>query len=465
MKTSLSLCFLVLLFLIGTSQAVAVPPNVLLILADDLGFEDLSFQGSKDIKSPHLDKLAAGSIRFTNGYVTASVCSPSRAGLMTGRYQQRFGHEANTPSFPNGMDLKEVTMAQRLKALGYRTAVIGKWHLGADEKQYPTQRGFDTFYGLREGSRNYFYDAKKNDKPRSHRAIERDGKQVKFEGYLTDVLGDQAIDFIKQPSDKPFFAFLSFTAPHGPLQATPEDLARFESIENKRRRTYAAMIWAMDRAIGKVLAHLEATKQLDNTIVWFLSDNGGATNNSSSNLPLAGHKGIKFEGGIRVPFLMQWKAKFPKGQVYNQMVSALDILPTSFAAAGGDVNAISKGLLKGGANERPVDGVDLLPFVSGQAKGVPHKQLLWHKLWFSALRQGPWKLIYVQDYGYALYNLDKDLGEKNNLAKLDPKRVEAMTHDMNQWKSELAKPLWTEANVWFRVHSKNHIRIIEGQSK
>jgi arylsulfatase A-like enzyme len=434
------------------------PPNILLILADDLGFEDLGFQGSKDIKSPHLDKLAANSIRFTDGHTTASVCSPSRAGLMTGRYQQRFGHEANTPPYPNGMDLNEVTIAQRLKSLGYRTAAIGKWHLGDTDEQYPTQRGFDTFYGLREGSRSYFYDAKKSDKAGNHHAIEKNGRQVKFDGYLTDVLGDQAINFIEQPSDKPFFVYLSFTAPHGPLQATEEDLERFKHIEDKRRRTYAAMVWAMDRAIGNVLDHLEKTKQLDNTIVWFLSDNGGATNNASSNLPLAGHKGIKFEGGIRVPFIMQWKARFPKGRVDDRMVSAMDILPTSVAAAGGSIEPSPK-------DERPPDGVNLLPYLTGKKVGVPHDKLYWHKLWFSAMRDGSWKLIYVQDYGYALYNLDDDLSEKTNLANQHPERVQSMSKDLNAWKSEMAEPLWRENNKWFTVHSKNHIRIIEGEER
>lgn len=192
-------------------------PNILLILADDLGYGDLGFQGSTDIQSPHIDQLAENGIRFTDAYTTASVCSPSRAGLMTGRYQQRFGHEANSPSFPNGMDVAETTMAQRLKSLGYRTGVIGKWHLGATEKHYPTQRGFETFYGLREGSRSYFYDSKKSDKPGNHHAIEQNGEQVQFDGYLTDVFGDQAVEFVKQSTDQPFFLYLSFTAPHGPI--------------------------------------------------------------------------------------------------------------------------------------------------------------------------------------------------------------------------------------------------------
>ena len=440
----------------GYGAGTPSKPNVLLILADDLGYEDLGFQGSKDIQSPHLDKLAAGAIRFTDGHVTASVCSPSRAGLMTGRYQQRFGHEANSPPFPQGMDLEEKTMAQHLKALGYRTAVIGKWHLGDTEAQYPTQRGFDTFYGLREGSRSYFYEPKKSDKPGDPHAIERNGQQVAFDGYLTDVLGDQAIEFIQQPSDSPFFLYLSFTAPHGPMHATEKDLTRFKHIENEKRRTYAAMVWAMDRAIGQVLDQLEAAGELDNTLIWFLSDNGGATNNGSSNLPLAGHKGIKFEGGIRVPFLMQWKARFPEGRVDDRMVSALDILPTSVAAAGGDVLELATGV-------RPVDGVNLLPFLSGEGlEQVPHQTLYWHKLWFSAMRDGPWKLVYVQDYGYALYHLDEDLREMKNLVEIHPDRVASMTRDLNGWKEGLMQPLWSEGDIWFKTHSKNHIRIIEG---
>ena len=445
---------LALLFNVGLA-AEQEKPNILLILADDLGYGDLGFQGSTDIQSPHLDRLAEGSIRFTDAHTTASVCSPSRAGLMTGRYQQRFGHEANTPDYPNGMDIGETTLAQRLQSLGYRTGLIGKWHLGATDEQYPTQRGFDTFYGLREGSRSYFYDAQKNDKPGDPRAIELQGQQVEFEGYLTDVFGDQAVEFIRSPSDAPFFLYLSFTAPHGPMHATKDDLERFKHIENQRRRTYAAMVWAMDRAIGKVIAELEKQNQLDNTLIWFLSDNGGATNNASSNLPLAGHKGIKFEGGIRVPFLMSWKARFPDGKLDSRMVSALDILPTSVAAAGGVPSATS--------SSRPLDGVNLLPYLTGVKEGVPHEKLYWHKLWFSAMRDGPWKLIYVQDYGYALYNLEDDLGEKRNLVAQHPARVKAMQEDLDAWTSQMIEPLWGENERWFRVHSQNHIRIIEGK--
>ena len=445
---------LIYLAIILSSTSVAFAedrPNILLILADDLGYEDLGFQNSPEIQSPNLDRLAANGIRFTDAHTTASVCSPSRAGLMTGRYQQRFGHEANVPPTPHGMDLNEITLGQKMRQAGYRTGIIGKWHLGNLDSQYPTERGFDYFYGLREGSRSYFYNPKKDDKLGNHHGIEENGKQVTFEGYLTDVLGDRAIHFIEKSSEKPFFLYLSFTAPHGPMHGKDEDIARFAHIENPKRRTYASMVWAMDRAIGKVVNTIDARGIADNTLIWFLSDNGGATGNASSNLPLAGFKGIKFEGGIRVPFVMHWKNRFPQGRVFNSMVSALDILPTCVAAAGGDPSS-----------ERPLDGVNLLPFLDSPQKTVPHEKLFWHKLWFSAMREGPWKLIYVQDYGYALYNLDNDLSERHDLSKIMPERVDKMTKSMNRWKEELSEPQWKESAQWFDTHSKNHIRIING---
>jgi arylsulfatase A-like enzyme len=286
--------------------------------------------------------------------------------------------------------------------------------------------------------------------PSSTKRIEKNGETVSFDGYLTDVFGQQAIEFLEDDSEEPFFLYLSFTAPHGPMHATEEDLKRFKNITDKKRRTYAAMIWAMDRAIGNVLDALDASGQTDNTIVWFLSDNGGATGNGSINLPLAGHKGIKFEGGIRVPFLMRWPERFSTGKVYDGLVSSMDIFATSLAAAGGNVTAAH------------LDGVDLVPFLTGKQKGPPHQQLFWHKLWFSAMRDDSWKLIYVKDYGYALYNMSTDREEKHNVATKHTERVESMKNQMNTWKAAMEQPRWDEAMRWFHVHYKNHVNIIEG---
>jgi arylsulfatase A-like enzyme len=427
-------------------------PNIIILLADDLGWADLGYQGSDDIRSPHIDKLANSGIRFTDGHVSASVCSPSRAGLITGRYQQRFGHEANSPPPTDGMDLKQVTMADRLQKLGYRTGLIGKWHLGNQDEFYPTRRGFDYFYGLRSGSRSYFYNAKKDDKVGNAKAIEENGKQVKFDGYLTDVFGQKAINFITAKDDKPFFLFHSFTAPHGPMHATEEDKALFASIKDTKRRSYAAMIWAMDRAIGQLVDALKASGEFENTLIWFLSDNGGATGNASINLPLAGHKGIKFEGGTRVPFFAHWPKQFKETKEFKPMMISLDIMATSLAAAGAKVKDL-----------KTLDGVNLLPFIQGKKATPPHQNLYWHKLWFSAMREGPWKLIYVQDYGYALYNLEEDLSESKNLIQSEKKRSDQMIDQLKDWKTGLEKPRWDEAQIWFRTHSKNHIRIIEGE--
>ena len=444
---------LILVVLCGVTNLRAKPeqPNIVLLLADDLGWADLGFQGSSDILSPNIDQLAKHGIRFTDGHVSASVCSPSRAGLMTGRYQQRFGHEANSPPPSEGMDIKQITIADRLKELGYRTGLIGKWHLGNQDVYYPTRRGFDYFYGLRSGSRSYFHNTKKDDKKGNPKAIEENGKKVEFGGYLTDIFGQKAIDFVNSQDDKPFFLYHSFTAPHGPMHATEEDKKLFSSIENTKRRSYAAMIWAMDRAIGKLIDALKASGEFENTLIWFLSDNGGATGNASVNLPLAGHKGIKFEGGTRVPFFAHWPKQFKEPKRFDSMMISLDIMPTTLAAAGAKEEDLKN-----------LDGVNLLPFIKGEKATPPHQNLYWHKLWFSAMRDGPWKLIYVQDYGYALYNLDKDLAESKNLIKAENQRAQNMIQKLNDWKSELEEPRWGEAEVWFRTHSKNHIRIVEG---
>lgn len=432
----------------------AEKPNILLILADDLGYADLGFQGSTEILSPHLDALAASGTRFSNAYVSASVCSPSRAGMMTGRYQQQIGHEPNCPPQDKGMPLDEKTIADALKPLGYRTGLVGKWHLGDPDAYYPTKRGFDYFCGLREGSRSYFY-SKKDDAPNNPKAIEENGTVVGFEGYLTDFFTKKAVDFIEaQPKEDPFFLFLSYTAPHGPMHATKEDLARFTHIKNKKRRTYAAMVWAMDRGVGQVMDALKDNAMLENTLVIFLSDNGGPTlHNASNNDPLNGFKGIKFEGGIRVPFVMSWPKEISAGSQFEPVVSALDILPTAVTIAGGKPDLEN------------LDGVNLMPYLNATIDGVPHNKLFWHKEWFSAMREGDWKLMYVQDFGYALYNLKEDIGEKHNVAKQYPEKLGQMRRDLDAWEALSVPSDWTEGPKWYRINRQHHIDHIAAGSQ
>lgn len=405
--------------------AAEAKPNVILILADDLGYEDLGFQGSDRIQTPHLDRLASMGTRFTDGHVSASVCSPSRAGLMTGRYQQRFGHEGNSPRRPDGMDTAEQTMGQAFQSLGYRTAIFGKWHLGSEEEHYPTRRGFDVFWGLRSGSRTYWYDATKTDKPGSDKAIEDNGMQVKFAGHLTDRLGDQAVKFVDESKDQPFFVYLSFTAPHGPLQSKPEDLEALGTDDN-----YLGLIYGMDRNVGKALAALEQHDLMDNTIIWFLSDNGGI-GPTFSNFPLGGKKGFKFEGGHRVPFILYWKDHVPAGKRYDRMVSSLDIYPTSLIAAGSSLD-----------QSRPVDGVDLMPYMSGKNKGAPHDRLYWRKLECAAVRDGRWKLIRVDGYGSALYER--------------PEKVDQLTEWLEAWERDKMQPLWEEGERYKVMRYQYH---------
>jgi arylsulfatase A-like enzyme len=428
----------VLCVLCGLVVQAADKPNILVILADDLGYHDLGFQGSKRIKTPHLDQLAAGGTVFTDAHTSASVCSPSRAGFITGRYQQRFGHESNVPPPGHGMETNEFTMGQAFQSLGYTTFLVGKWHLGNEDRYYPNRRGFDEFYGLREGSRSYWFNPK-NDKPGSHKGIEHNGKQVKFEGFLTDRFTDQAIRMIGS-TDKPFFMFLSYTAPHGPLEAEEADLARAD-----KRDPYAALVQNMDDNIGRVIAHLEKQKLREKTLIWFFSDNGGI-GPTASNVPLNGKKGIKFEGGQRVPFVMNWPGRVPAGKTFNGLTSALDIFATSFQAAGGS------------KTPKPLDGVDLMPYVTGNKSGSPHHQLFWKKLEGSALRVGDWKLIKTAELPVMLYNLKDDQEEYDNLATSHPGKVAELLKIYESWNSETIPAQWSEGERYVEIRRNEYIR-------
>ncbi|MRT91961.1 sulfatase [Ancylomarina sp. 16SWW S1-10-2] len=417
-------------------------PNIILLFSDDAGYADFGFQGSKVMHTPNLDKLASEGVKFTQGYVSASVCGPSRAGLMTGRYQQRFGFEENNvPSYMSansaldgenmGLPLDQVTMGDYLKKLGYTTAVFGKWHLGGADCYHPLKRGFDEFYGFRGGARSY-YEYSNVSKVVREKRLERNFEEyAEPERYLTDRLGEEAADFIERNQDKPFFAFVSFNAVHTPMEAEAKDMDKFPQLSGKRQQV-AGMTLALDRACGLILDKLKELGLDENTLVVFTNDNGGPTDkNASVNLPLAGTKSNHLEGGVRVPYIMRWPGKIKENTEYDYPVSTMDLLPTFVAAGGGDSKALEN-----------VDGVDLLPFVKHENTGRPHNVLFWKKACRASVRLGDWKLLRFPDRPAELYNIIKDESEQNDLAAKYPDKVREMYKMIFDWESTLERPRW-----------------------
>lgn len=422
-----------LLFLIAALSAAA-KPNILVIVGDDMGYADVGFHGCKDIPTPNLDALAKSGVRFTNGYVSGPYCSPTRAGLLTGRYQQRFGHEFNPGAADAGLPVTETTLANRLKSAGYATGLVGKWHLGALEAMHPQARGFDEFFGFLGGAHSYF-DAG---------AILRGKEEVKEMDYTTDAFGREAAAYIEKHKAGPWFLYLAFNAVHTPMHATDARLAKFSGTEDKTRRTYAAMMLAMDDAIGVVRKKLAETGQEQNTLVTFISDNGGPTMkgvtvNGSVNAPLRGSKRTTLEGGIRVPFVVSWPGTVKPG-VYDKPVIQLDLHATALAVAGVEA-----------AN---VEGVNLLPYLSGEETKAPHDALYWRFGEQMAIRVGDFKLVRydgnvdVNDGGRhpataaKLYNLAADIGETKDLAAEMPDKVKELQAKWDAWNHTNVPPLW-----------------------
>jgi arylsulfatase A-like enzyme len=430
--------------LFSTACSVATPkenkPNVLLIILDDAGYNDFGFMGSKDLSTPNIDRLAESGTVFTQGYVSASVSGPSRAGLLTGRYQQRNGYECNLED-TLGLGLEEETFADIFKNNGYTTYCIGKWHMGASVPYHPNNRGFDHFYGFISGSRSYFYNPLSDDQEGNEKALQYNGKYKAFSKYLTTELGDKAVEFIANHGDDPFMMYLSFNAVHTPMEATDEDLNRFSG---HKRQKLAAMTFSVDQAIGKIIDQLSKNNQLENTLIFFLSDNGGAHNNSSSNYPLKGFKGNKFEGGCRVPFVVKYGERY-KGK-YNGVISSLDILPTAMSLAG----------ISLGSSKKPLDGINLIPYLSGEKSGNPHEQLFWRKDGMAAMRMGDFKLIRVEGVGERLYNLKDNPGETTDIQHKHPEVFLEMMKDLAQWEEGLINPpLWDEG-IWTNVTREIH---------
>lgn len=424
-------------------------PNIIVILVDDAGYVDFGFMGSKDLDTPEIDKLAKEGVIFTDAHVSATVCAPSRAGIMTGKYQQRFGFEANNTGDEQSGDIglsdDVVTLAEVFKNNNYKTIAIGKWHLGATPADHPNKRGFDEFYGFLAGGRSYF--PIKN--PSTEHMLQQNGVHVKFDGYLTDVLGSRSVSFIEENKDTPFFMYLAYNAVHTPMEAKEDDLQKYK---NHPRKHLAAMTWSLDENIGKLRNKLKELKLLDNTLIYFLSDNGGAHNNSSDNGMLKGWKGNKFEGGHRVPFIMSWPAKIKSNQKFDGLTSSLDIFTTSIAAA--TIKTDSSLVL---------DGVNILPYLLEEKSGNPHKDLYWRKLDEAGARIGDFKLIRLKNYGGVLYNLSNDLGEKNNLSTIDTAMFNHLSNSLSNWETKMTEPLWKEGKPWEDVTYHIHEYLMQNK--
>ena len=410
--------------------AQASKPNIIVILADDMGYADAGFNGCKDIPTPHLDSMAKNGIRFSAGYVTAPQCAPSRAGLLMGVDQNRIGCENNNVTDIAGLS-EGATMADRMRAAGYRTGMVGKWHLGTKPGQQPLDRGFDEYFGFLRGSSWYLPQAGQ----KSIAQIIEGRKAVPVGGYLTDAFGERAVRFITENQAKPFFLYLAFNAPHSPYEAPAKEIAKFGHITDTKRRTYAAMVSIMDRNIGRVLAALKTAHLEQNTLVVFLSDNGGPGDGYSNNTPLRGWKGETFEGGIRVPFVMQWPGTIKPGQTVDMPVSSLDLLPTALAAAGQPIPA-------------PLEGKSLLPALRGEAP-FPARTLAWRFVFGPAvakspwaIRDGNWKLVQgsAASSEVQLFDLSQDASEANDLstARTDIRERLQKAHDT--WVASMPAP-------------------------
>ena len=404
-------------------------PNIVIILADDQGYADVSYHGNPSgISTPAIDQLAKSGFIFTNGYANGYVCSPTRAGLLTGRYPQRTGFYSARDSH-KGLSVSEILLPELLKKKGYTSGIFGKWHLGLQKPFKPTSRGFDTFYGfLGNGGHDYFdLSYKPGDEKTS---LYRDDKPISDTGYLTDNLAREACGFIDKNAkkDSPFFLYLPFNAVHWPLQAPEEDIRKFNSGD-RDRDIQLAMIYRMDLAVGQVIAKLKETGVYENTIIFYINDNGGASKSKAINTPLRDFKHSVYEGGIRVPFFINWPKHIKLGSSDEPVIS-LDILPTICGVLGIDL-----------PTDRVYDGRNMMPVIQGKQKNALHETLYWDgNDGFHAIRKGEWKLIQNKKGNHELYNLNADISEKTDLSKQNPQIVERLNNEFKAWRSKMATP-------------------------
>ena len=453
-------------FSCGTSNNK--PPNVIVIISDDQGYADVGFHGSKEIFTPNIDRIAKNGVVFSEGYVSYAVCSPSRAGLITGRYQNRFGYSRNILLAPNdslmGLPLSEQTLPDVLNNVDYKTKAIGKWHLGAHKSLVPEKRGFDEFFGFLIGGHRYFpEDLTLNDLTEARRQMDGyitkiydNGKRIDTKKYLTEELSDNAVKFIEDNSDNPFFLYLSYNAPHTPLQATTKDLERNKHIDIEKRQTYAAMVSSMDDGIGLILDKLEQKNIFENTIVFFFSDNGGVEwYNFSDNGPLRGIKGDFFEGGIRVPFTMQWPNKIKPGTIYDKPIIALDIFATVASAAKAEKYIINE-----------IDGVNLIPYLSGNKSGLPHEYLYWKNpdKDIDVIRDDRYKYLRIKNDEY-IFDLKNDISEESNIIDLSKPIYDRLKFQFKLWEKDMIDPVFMDLGMGKEYNKLNPDRWIQASQE
>lgn len=436
---------------------MASRPNILLIICDDLGYGDVGFNGAKDIQTPNIDKLAQGGVVMTSGYVVHPFCGPSRMGLLAGRYPHKFGGPYNLPPAATnfekykgqGIPVGETLLSTTLQKAGYHTGAIGKWHLGFAPEFHPNARGFDDFFGFLGGGHMYFPEQYQAIHERQKNAgktnfneyqtpLEHNGKEVVETEYMTDALSREAVRFVKESADarKPFFLYLAYNAPHTPLEAKEDDLAKFAAIQDEKRRTYAAMVWAVDRGIGKITEALKGTGAFDNTLIVFLSDNGGKLGAGANNGPLSEGKGSVADGGIRVPMFFHWPAGLEGGRQYDHPVSSLDYYPTFAALAGAEVPYSQK-----------LDGLDILSAVKANQSAREGKAMfaLRHFNGFHnvGIRQDRWKATRKgPNSPWELFDITTDLGESKDVSSQYPERVKEMVGAAKVWSQAHIDPLW-----------------------
>ncbi len=417
-------------------------PNVVIFLADDMGYADAGFTGSKDIKTPNLDALAASGAVFSQGYATHAFSGPSRAGILSGRYQQQFGFEENPAYDPAnnylGIDVSEVLFPARMQKAGYTTGGVGKWHLGAAQPFHPNKRGFDYFYGFLGGGHSYFtIDLSRPIDEAYYQPLIENNQPATFEGYLTDVLSEKAADFVDKNADNPFLLYVAYNAPHSPIEAPQEDIDRYAHIKDPKRRVYAAMVDVMDRGIGEVVESLKRNGLYENTIMFFVSDNGGpqgqgyTPHNGSDNGVFRGGKGQYYEGGIHIPFMACWPGVIKPGTRVDYPVNTLDISRTAVELAGGDP-----------LSDKPMDGVNLVPYLTGEKQGAPHEAIYWRgangKKWAIVTADGAKYVKNKPTDTPQLFFLGEDASESNDVVGSNPKLAAELRERWNSWNKKNA---------------------------